>query len=119
MRSTGIALNLPAGISARNGNQPQTIFFGKSNEPFAKTMMYGLVGLAGTTKNLTALHAHHHAHRDSASVPCRPRLTLRAHGSHGLASPARGAEIPAVLYASDHLPPRRRAVLASPRRLCR
>jgi hypothetical protein len=74
-------------------------------------MMYGLVGLAGMTRNVTALHAHHHA----------PRLTKRALQASPASSGTMADNPPGVsgqgdlkfkvLYTSDHLPPEAQRVL--------
>jgi hypothetical protein len=68
-------------------------------------MMYGLVGLAGITRNLSALHAHHHAPRFSkralqASLAASGDVAEKAPGVSG-----QGAMKFKVLYTSDHLPP--------------
>ena len=70
-----------------------------------RRMMYGLVGMAGMTHKLTALHAHHHAPRfgkcaaqaSTSYAPGRKAPTGHAerHGlaaqlSHGLAVGAAG-----------------------------
>jgi len=75
-----------------------------------RRMMYGLVGLAGMSHNLTALHAHHHA----------PRISKRAwQAAAASADPADKAPGVSgqgnfkfkVLYTSDHLPPEAQKVL--------
>jgi hypothetical protein len=76
-----------------------------------RRMMYGLVGLAGMTRNITALHAHHHA----------PRLGKRAWEASLAAPGAMADNAPGVsgqgslkfkvLYTSDHLPPEAQKVL--------
>lgn len=73
-------------------------------------MMYGLVGLAGMSRNLPSLHAHHH------HAPRFSRQPLQA-------SPAASGKIPGVsgqgemkfkvMYASDHLPPEAQKVLVN------
>ena len=78
-----------------------------------RRMMYGLVGLAGMTRNLTALHAHHHA----------PRFGKRAVQASLAASGAMADNAPGVsgqgdmkfkvLYTSDHLPPEAQKVLVN------
>jgi hypothetical protein len=75
-------------------------------------MMYGLVGLAGMTQQLTSLHAHHHH---------APRFGKRAVQASLDAAGATAAKVPGVsgqgemkfkvLYTSDHLPPEARKVL--------
>jgi len=76
-------------------------------------MMYGIFGLAGMSRNLTTLHAHHHA----------PRLGKRAWQASPAASDAMTDKAPGVsgqgnlkfkvLYASDHLPPEAQKVLVN------
>jgi len=76
-----------------------------------RRMMYGLVGLAGMTRNMTALHAHHHA----------PRFSKRAYRASLDAAGAMAESVPGVsgqgdlkfkvLYTSDHLPPEAQKVL--------
>ena len=77
-----------------------------------RRMMYGLVGLAGMTQQLTSLHAHHHH---------APRFGKRAVQASLDAAGATAAKVPGVsgqgemkfkvLYTSDHLPPEARKVL--------
>ena len=79
-----------------------------------RRMMYGLVGLAGMTPNLTALHAHHHH---------APRFGKRALEASLAASGAMADAAPGVsgqgelkfkvLYTSDHLPPEAQKVLVN------
>jgi len=76
-----------------------------------RRMMYGLVGLAGMTRNMTALHAHHHAPRFSK---CAMQASLAA--SSAMADKAPGVSGQGdlkfkVLYTSDHLPPEAQKVL--------
>jgi len=76
-----------------------------------RRMMYGLVGLAGMTRNLTTLHAHHHAPRlnkraAQASLTAPGAMADKAPGVTG-----QGAMKFKVLYTSDHLPPEARKVL--------
>ena len=76
-----------------------------------RRMMYGLAGLAGMSRHLTALHAHHHA----------PRFGKRAWEASLAASGAMADNAPGVtgqgnlkfkvLYTSDHLPPEAQKVL--------
>jgi len=75
--------------------------------------MYGLVGLAGMSGNLTALHAHHHA----------PRIGKRAIQASLAESGAMADAVPGVsgqgnlkfkvLYTSNHLPPEAQKVLVN------
>jgi len=77
-----------------------------------RRMMYGLVGLAGMTRNVTALHAHHHH---------APRFGKRALQASLAASGAMADNAPGVSgqgdlkfkvkYTSDHLPPEAQKVL--------
>jgi hypothetical protein len=75
-------------------------------------MMYGLVGLAGMTRNLTTLHAHHHhAPRFGKQAV---RASLDASGAMAEKAPGvsgQGAMKFKVLYTSDHLPPEAQKVL--------
>jgi hypothetical protein len=76
-----------------------------------RRMMYGLVGLAGMTRNMTALHAHHHAPRFSkravqASLAASGAMADKAPGVSG-----QGELKFKVLYTSDHLPPEAQKVL--------
>ncbi len=76
-----------------------------------RRMMYGLVGLAGMTRNLTALHAHHHAPRFNT---CAAQASLTAPGATTDKAPGvsgQGAMKFKVMYTSDHLPPEARKVL--------
>jgi hypothetical protein len=76
-------------------------------------MMYGLASLAGVTRNMTALHAHHHAPRFS-----RRAVQASFAASHAVADNAPGVSGQGdlkfkVLYTSDHLPPEAQKVLVN------
>jgi len=78
-----------------------------------RRMMYGLVGLAGMGRNLTALHAYHHA----------PRFNKRALQASPGADGASAKNVPGisgqgelqfkVSYTSDHLPSEAQKVLVN------
>jgi len=75
-------------------------------------MMYGLVGLAGMTRNLTTLHAHHHhapqlGGRDLQAAPAP--FGAVADSAPGVSG--QGNFKFKVLYTSDHLPPEAQKVL--------
>lgn len=75
-----------------------------------RRMMYGLVGLAGMTRNITTLHAHHH------HSPRLGRSTLQASAANAMDDKAPGVTGQGkmkfkVKYTSDHLPPEAQKVL--------
>ncbi len=75
-------------------------------------MMYGLVGLAGMSRNITNLHAHHHhaprfgKQTVQAALDASGDVSAKAPGVSG-----QGEMKFKVMYASDHLPPEARKVL--------
>ncbi len=78
-----------------------------------RRMMYSLAGLAGMTRNFTALHAHHHAPRFGkraleASLAASGSMADKAPGVSG-----QGDMKFKVLYTSDHLPPEAQKALVN------
>lgn len=77
-----------------------------------RRMMYGLVGLAGMTQNMTALHAHHHAPRFSQRT--WQAAALAAHPDDKTPGVSgQGSFKFKVLYTSNHLPPEAQKVLVN------
>ena len=86
-----------------------------------RRMMYGLVGLAGMSRNITNLHAHHHhaprfgKQTVQAALDASGDVSAKAPGVSG-----QGEMKFKVMYASDHLPPEaRKGAGGCARRLCR
>lgn len=75
-----------------------------------RRMMYGLVGLAGIPRNLTALHAHHHLPSSQRAWQASPAATGAMAGDVPGVS-GQGEFKFKVLYTSDHLPPEAQKVL--------
>ncbi len=75
-----------------------------------RSMMYGLMGLAGMTRSVNALHAHHHGplSRDATQAFIAPPGAVddKAPGVTG-----QGKLKFKLLYAADHLPPEAQKVL--------
>ena len=79
-----------------------------------RRMMYGLVGLAGMTRNITNLHAHHHHNHAPRIGKQAVQAALEASGDVATKAPGvsgQGQMKFKVLYASDHLPPEAQKVL--------
>jgi len=76
-----------------------------------RRMMYGLVGLAGMTRNLTALHAHHHHAPRFGKRALQASLVPGAMADNAPGVSGQGKMKFKVLYTSDHLPPEAQKVL--------
>jgi hypothetical protein len=71
-----------------------------------RRMMYGLAGLAGMTRNLTAMHAHHHAPRFGKRA-----LEASRAASGSVADKAPGGGPPSVAAATEGGRSKKRAAL--------
>jgi len=76
-----------------------------------RRMMYGLVGLAGMTRNRTALNAHHHAVPSPRRAPQGFVAPPGAVDDKAPGVTGQGNMKFKLLYAADHLPPEAQQVL--------
>jgi hypothetical protein len=74
-------------------------------------MMYGMVGMAGMTRHMTALHANHHAPRSSRCAEQTAYADPSAIADQAPGVTGQGELKFKVLYTSDHLPPEAQKVL--------
>jgi len=78
-----------------------------------RRMMYGLAGLAGMTRNISTLHAHHHAPRLGKRIFEATPTVAGATAKNAPGVSGQGDLKFQVLYTSSHLPPEAQKVLVN------